>query len=141
MFDDASLQQTLAGNIVLRIATTRTRDKDLFAGWGQEEQAALRDHLATPHRAKIDLADEILVIKVGRSIGPPTRSEIEYADGASKIVNYLERSTQSSEAAADGVVAWERRILKVLAKSLVPSVPSGNGRANHVRAVEDGLSP
>lgn len=90
-FDDASLQQTLAGNIVLSIATTRTHDKDLFAGRSRKEQAALRDHLATLHRAKIDLADEILVINVGGYIGPSTRSEIEYADGAGKIVNYLEQ--------------------------------------------------
>lgn len=90
-FDDASHQQTLAGNIVLSVATTRTRDKDLFAGRSEEEQVALRDQLATLHRAKIDLADEILVINVGGYIGPSTRSEIEYADGAGKIVNYLEQ--------------------------------------------------
>ena len=90
-FDDASLQQTLAGNIVLSVATTRTRDKDLFAGRSEEEQAVLRDQLATLHRAKIDLADEILVINVGGYIGPSTRSEIEYADGAGKLVTYLEQ--------------------------------------------------
>lgn len=89
-FDDASLQQTLAGNIVLSIATTRTRDKDLFAGLSQEERAA---YVTISQRctARGSLLPTILVINVGGYIGPSTRSEIEYADGAGKIVNYLEQ--------------------------------------------------
>lgn len=95
-FETASLQQTLAGNIVLSIATTRTRDKDLFADRSPAEQEQLREHLARLHRAKIDIADEILVINVDGYIGPATRSEIEYAHCTGTRVNYLEPVTTTT---------------------------------------------
>ena len=42
------------------------------------------------HLAKIDLADEILVINVDGYIGDSTRNEIAYAKAKGKGVNYLE---------------------------------------------------
>ena len=42
------------------------------------------------HLAKIDLADEILVINVDGFIGDSTRNEIAYAKAKGKGVNYLE---------------------------------------------------
>lgn len=89
-FDAASIQQTLAGNIVLSIATTRTADVDLFADRSPAEPEELREHLAALHRAKIDLADEVLVLNVGGYVGPSTRSEIEYAERTGTPVTYLE---------------------------------------------------
>ena len=112
VFDDASLQQTLAGLIVLRIATTRTRDKDLFAALSQEERAALRDHLATLHRAKIDLADEILVINAADTSVRPRAPRSSTPTARARSSTTSSRSTQSSEAAADGVAAREGRALK-----------------------------
>ena len=73
-FDAASIQQTLAGNIVLSIATTRMSDGDLFAGRSADERERLLEELATLHRAKIDLADEILVLNVNGYIGSSTRA-------------------------------------------------------------------
>ena len=89
-FDAASIQQTLAGNIVLSIATTRMSDGDLFAGRSADERERLLEELATLHRAKIDLADEILVLNVNGYIGSSTRAEIEYAHRTGTPVTYLE---------------------------------------------------
>lgn len=41
------------------------------------------------HKRKIDMADEIFVINVDDYIGSNTRSEIEYAKTAGKIISYL----------------------------------------------------
>ena len=89
-FDAAAISQTLAGHIVLSIASTRIGDEDLFARRSPAEQAQLRERLAALHRAKIDLADEILVLNVGGYIGPATRGEIEYAVRTGTAVSYLE---------------------------------------------------
>jgi hypothetical protein len=50
------------------------------------------DHarLDSLHLAKIDLADEILVLNVGGYIGDSTRNEIAYATDQGKRVRYLE---------------------------------------------------
>ena len=62
----------------------------MFAGLSaQERESALR-RLAELHRAKIDLADEILVINVGGYVGPSTGSEIEYARQRGKRVRWWE---------------------------------------------------
>ena len=42
------------------------------------------------HKRKIDMADEIFVINVGRYIGSSTQSEIEYAKVTRKTVRFLE---------------------------------------------------
>ena len=42
------------------------------------------------HKRKIDMADSIYVINVGRYIGDSTKSEIEYAKAHGKEVHYLE---------------------------------------------------
>ncbi len=50
----------------------------------------LQEMLDDMHKRKIDMADEIFVINVGRYIGSSTRSEIEYAKGMGKGIRYLE---------------------------------------------------
>jgi hypothetical protein len=94
-FDAASIQQTLAGNIVLSIATTRMSDGVPFAGRSPAERERLLEELATLHRAKIDLADEILVLNVNGYIGSSTRAEIEYAHRTGTPVTYLEPIDQT----------------------------------------------
>lgn len=42
------------------------------------------------HKRKIDIADEIFVIKVGGYIGESTRNEIAYAESQGIGVRYLE---------------------------------------------------
>jgi hypothetical protein len=48
------------------------------------------DRLDRLHRAKIDLADEILVLNVGGYVGVSTQHEIAYARKAGKVVRFLE---------------------------------------------------
>lgn len=48
------------------------------------------DRLDGLHRAKIDLADEILVLNVDGYIGQSTSNEIDYAIRLGKRVRYLE---------------------------------------------------
>lgn len=96
VFDTVSLEETLAGRIVLSIATTRAGEADLFAERSPAEQQELRDRLAALHLAKIDLADEILVLNVGGYIGSQTRVEIEHAERTGTPVRYLEPITASA---------------------------------------------
>jgi hypothetical protein len=53
---------------------------------------APEDHarLDALHRAKIDMADEVLVIAPGGYVGSSTRNEIAYATAKGKRVRYLE---------------------------------------------------
>ena len=83
-FMEAQKRLTLEGNIVISVG--------LFGHSGDEEvwKPGTKEMLADMHRAKIDMADEIFVINVGRYIGESTRSEIEYAMANGKPVRYLE---------------------------------------------------
>lgn len=83
-FMEAQKRLTLGGNIVISVG--------LFGHSGDEEvwKPGTKEMLDDMHRAKIDMADEIFVINVGRYIGESTRSEIEYAMANGKPVRYLE---------------------------------------------------
>jgi nitrogenase subunit NifH len=85
-FQDASLRETLAGRIVLTVGCDTKSDEDLIkAGVALNKEA-----LDTLHLAKIDLADEVLVLNVGGYIGESTRREIAYALLEGVPVRYLE---------------------------------------------------
>ena len=83
-FMEAQKRLTLEGNIVISVG--------LFGHSGDEEvwKPGTKEMLDDMHRAKIDMADEVFVINVGRYIGESTRSEIEYAMANGKPVRYLE---------------------------------------------------
>lgn len=89
-FDAASVAETLAGRIVLSVASTRASDAELFAGLDDAGRAAAIERLGRLHLGKIDLADEILVLNVGGYIGASTRAEIDYAHRTGTPVRYLE---------------------------------------------------
>lgn len=74
---------TLAGEIVLTIGCDTKSDEGL--GITPEQKVAL-DEL---HKRKIDLADRVLVLNVGRYIGDSTRGEIAYAESLGKPIEYL----------------------------------------------------
>jgi hypothetical protein len=84
-FQEANLQETLAGNIVLSVGCNTKSDVGL--GITPEKKVEL-DAL---HKRKIDLADEILVLNVGGYVGESTRSEIDYASERKKKIRYLEK--------------------------------------------------
>ena len=83
-FMEAQKRLTLEGNIVISVG--------LFGHSGDEEvwKPGTKEMLDDMHRAKIDMADEIFVINVGRYIGESTRAEIEYAMANGKPVRYQE---------------------------------------------------
>ena len=86
-FNRQRIALTHAGQIVLSIEIITTQEP------GDDPQHAdpwLKACLDILHKAKIDLADYVLVLNVGQYIGPSTRSEIDYATQTGKPVHYLE---------------------------------------------------
>lgn len=75
---------TLEGNIVISVG--------LFGHSGDDEvwTKNTKEMLDDMHKRKIDMADEIFVINKDGYIGSSTKSEIEYATKAGKIVHYME---------------------------------------------------
>lgn len=90
-YQQANLQETLAGRIVLTIGCDMKSDSDLFATKSPAELAEIKQRLDWLHLRKIDLADEILVLNVGGYIGDSTRREIEYARNSGKHIRWLEQ--------------------------------------------------
>jgi len=92
-FQEASLRETIAGNIILSIGAARCDDRDdkSFGGYVPvDEFDKVKEALDELHKRKIDLADEVLVLNVGGYIGNSTRGEIDYALASGKPVRYLE---------------------------------------------------
>ncbi|MYZ11481.1 hypothetical protein GT028_29580 [Streptomyces sp. SID2999] len=81
---EAELRETVAGRIVVKPGCDM---KSPHALWSDPvESEALKARLDDLHRAKIRLADEVLV--VGDYIGDSTRAEITYARSLSKPVRF-----------------------------------------------------
>jgi hypothetical protein len=90
-FQRASLQETLAGKIVLTIGCDFKSDDALRL------MPEVKHRLDKLHLRKIDLADEILVLNVGGYIGESTRREIGYARQHGKRVRWLESGACGDE--------------------------------------------
>ncbi len=89
-FERCYLGETLAGRIVLSIATVPGGDEALFAGFSESEKNRVVTTLDELHRHKIDLADEVLIVNVGGYIGPITARELAYAKDQGKRIRFLE---------------------------------------------------
>ncbi|OKH91468.1 hypothetical protein [Streptomyces uncialis] len=81
---EADLRETAAGRIVVKPGCDMKVPHPLWADPMAADALKLR--LDTLHRAKIRLADEVLV--VGDYIGDSTRAEITYARGLGKPVRF-----------------------------------------------------
>ncbi|MFF8590009.1 hypothetical protein ACF061_00975 [Streptomyces sp. NPDC015220] len=81
---DADRELTWAGHIVVKPGCDMKTPHDLWADPVEAEAGKVR--LDGLHRAKIRLADEVLV--VGDYIGDSTRSEIAYARSLGKPVQF-----------------------------------------------------
>lgn len=90
-FDCANLEETLAGKIVLTIASTLYSDAELFADKSEEELREIKTRFDELHLRKIDMADEVLILNVGGYIGESTSRELAYAIAHNKRVRYLEQ--------------------------------------------------
>ena len=91
-FDEASLRETLEGRIVLSIGSTRRSDNETFGHLSPDDREEVLLRLAALHRAKIDLADEVLVVNPGGYIGASTSTEIEYARQQGKPIRFTTAS-------------------------------------------------
>lgn len=88
------MEETLAGRIVIPMGLYGHADFPAGAKAATndgDESTAVKQMLDRLHFAKIDLADEILVMNVGGYIGSSTKREIAYAESAGKPVRYLEQ--------------------------------------------------
>jgi nucleoside 2-deoxyribosyltransferase len=82
--NEADLRETKAGKIVVKPGIDMKAPHELSSDPAEAE--ALKVRLAGLHRAKIRLADEVLV--VGDYIGDSTRAEIAYARSLGKPVRF-----------------------------------------------------
>lgn len=87
-FQEANLRETLAGHIVLSIGCDLRSDNELWPN--EEARLRLKAQLDELHLRKIDLADEVLILNVGKYVGESTRKELEYARAHGKRVRFLE---------------------------------------------------
>ncbi|MFG3097959.1 hypothetical protein [Streptomyces sp. NPDC048202] len=81
---EADMRETSAGNIVVKPGCDLRSPHELWADPADAE--ALKVRLDDLHRAKIRLADEVLV--VGDYIGDSTRAEIAYARSLGKPLRF-----------------------------------------------------
>lgn len=84
-FAEANLRETVAGRIVLSVGCNLKEPHELWAN--EQDAAALKPRLDALHKAKIRLADRVIV--VGTHVGDSTRSEIAYARALGKPVEFL----------------------------------------------------
>ena len=89
-FQQASLQETLAGRIVLSIGAASGTDDEHFGNLPRAEYEQVKTMLDELHLRKIDLADEVLVLNVDGYVGNSTRREIAYAIKHGKPVRFWE---------------------------------------------------
>jgi hypothetical protein len=89
-FQQASLQETMAGKIVLSIGAASGTDDEHFGNLPREEYDRIKTMLDELHLRKIDLADEVLILNVGDYIGQSTARELAYARAQGKQVRFWE---------------------------------------------------
>ncbi len=89
-FQQANLRETLHGRIVLSIGCDMRSDDEIFAHKPADELEEIKAMLDELHLRKIDLADEVLILNVGKYIGPSTTRELAYARANGKRVRFLE---------------------------------------------------
>jgi hypothetical protein len=90
VFSKLNLEGTLAGKIVLSIASDRQTEESIFDAMNEAELEQVKQKLEKLHFQKIDLADEILVVNVNCYVGESTTREILYARETKKNVRWLE---------------------------------------------------
>jgi len=84
-FAETNLRETAAGRIVLSVGCNMKEPHELWAN--EQDAEALKLRLDALHKAKIRLADRVIV--VGDYVGNSTRSEIVYARALGKPVEFL----------------------------------------------------
>lgn len=83
-YEEETRRLTLEGKIVLTCGVWVHHEAE------NAKAPEVKARLDRLHEAKIDMADEVRVINVGKYVGDSTRREIEYAKGQGKRLTYLE---------------------------------------------------
>ena len=98
-FQQANERETLDGKIVLSVGCDTKSDTTLFAKFSERERERVKGFLDKLHLAKIDVADEILVLNVDGYVGNSTAREISYAASRGKRIRWLslEQSEQEQQ--------------------------------------------
>jgi len=89
-FQEVSLEETLKGKIVLSVGAATGTDDEHFGHMDAEQMKFLKARLDVLHYAKIDLADEVLILNVGGYVGESTAREYYYARLRGKEIRFLE---------------------------------------------------
>ena len=115
---EADLQETAAGRIVVKPGCDL---KEPHALWSDPARAEdLKHQLDELHRAKIRLADEVLV--VGDYVGESTTSEIRYARALGKPVRFTHPAVDPDQDPGLPIVAHALRFLDTTVTTSVPGV-------------------
>lgn len=85
-YEEAQLQETLSGKIVLTVGGYLHSDERTRELMATNNNKARVDEL---HLRKIDLSDEILVLNVDNYVGDSTKREIAYAKDRGVRVRWL----------------------------------------------------
>lgn len=94
-FQQASLEETLAGKIVLSIGAASASDDNHFGNLAKEEYDHVKRLLDILHFRKIDLAGEVYILNVGGYIGESTARELAYAEAMGKKIRFWETEANS----------------------------------------------
>jgi hypothetical protein len=88
-FVTVNRDETLKGNVVVSVGVDM-RD-EFFAKSTKEEKEEIKDKLDCLHRRKIDLADEVIILKnKDHELGESTSREKTYAENTGKPIRILE---------------------------------------------------
>jgi hypothetical protein len=82
-FDRVNAAETAAGRIVLAPGSHSLHGPEVV-------DVELKRRLDWLHMRKVELADEVLILNVGKYIGPSTQRELDYARALGKPIRYLE---------------------------------------------------
>lgn len=89
-FQQASLQETLAGKIVLSIGAATGTDDEHFGNLPAEQYFAVKEMLDELHLHKVEMADEVLVLSDEAGyFGTSTLREIRFAEELGKPIRWL----------------------------------------------------
>ena len=88
LFQQAGLQETMAGRIVLSIGAASGTDDEHFGNLPRDEYDRIKAMLDDLHMRKIDLCDEVLILDQEKYIGESTARELAYAQKLGKRVRY-----------------------------------------------------
>jgi hypothetical protein len=88
-FFEVGWTETLAGNIVLGVGVCKYTDASGGQG-GEVIDQDVADALDALHLRKIDMADEVIIIRVNGYVGLSTGKELAYAQAQGKPIRYVD---------------------------------------------------